>query len=54
MSGYGLVAQPVEQRPFKPMVVGSSPTRPTINNALEVVERHNLLPIVTHNSLPTC
>ena len=25
----GLVAQSVEQRPFKPLVVGSSPTQPT-------------------------
>jgi hypothetical protein len=27
---YGLVAQSVEQRPFKPLVVGSNPTQPTI------------------------
>src|SRR5207245_2878562 len=26
---YGLVAQSVEQRPFKPLVLGSSPSQPT-------------------------
>ncbi len=31
----GLVAQSVEQRPFKPLVVGSSPTQPTTSKAWE-------------------
>ncbi len=26
---FGLVAQSVEQRPFKPLVLGSSPSQPT-------------------------
>ncbi len=29
MSAFGLVAQSVEQRPFKPLVEGSSPSQPT-------------------------
>ena len=30
--GFGLVAQSVEQRPFKPLVAGSSPAQPTTFN----------------------
>ena len=29
LCGHGLVAQSVEQRPFKPLVAGSSPAQPT-------------------------
>ena len=32
---YGLVAQSVEQRPFKPLVAGSSPAQPTILNTIK-------------------
>ena len=31
VSAFGLVAQSVEQRPFKPLVEGSSPSQPTIS-----------------------
>jgi hypothetical protein len=30
--GHGLVAQSVEQRPFKPLVLGSSPSQPTTSS----------------------
>lgn len=36
-SAFGGIAQVVEHRPFKPLVLGSSPSAPTIDNARKTV-----------------
>ena len=40
----GPVAQPVEQRPFKPLVVGSIPTGLTIIISINTITKPGILP----------